>query len=129
MTHSAASRVYARENATQRGNSGTAQAAALDKNVENLALVVDGTPEMHSLADDPHHHLVKRKEAAAFLDERRSNRYNKVYNALLDGWLAVLLGADRSVETTVSAYEGGTVAENPSFSIGSRTAYTRRLAS
>ena len=67
--------------------------------------------------------------AAAFLDERRSNRYNKVYNALLDGWLAVLLGADRSVETTVSAYEGGTVAENPSFSIGSRTAYTRRLAS
>jgi hypothetical protein len=70
-----------------------------------------------------------RKEAAAFLDERRSNRYNKVYNALLDGWLAVLLGTNRSAETTVSAYEGGTVAENPSFSIGSRTAYTRRLAS
>jgi hypothetical protein len=70
-----------------------------------------------------------RKAAAEFLDERRGNRYNKLYNSLLDAWLAVLLGADRSTETTVSAYDGGTVAETPSFSIGSRTAYTRRLGS
>jgi hypothetical protein len=70
-----------------------------------------------------------KKDATAFLDERRSNRYNNVYNALLDGWLAVLLGTDRSTETTISACEHGTVAENPSFSIGSRTAYTRRIGS
>lgn len=70
-----------------------------------------------------------RKDASAFLDERRGNRYNKLYNALLDGWLTVLLGTDRSAATTVSAYESGAVAENPSFSISSRTAYTRRLAS
>jgi hypothetical protein len=70
-----------------------------------------------------------RKVAAEFLNERRGNRYNKLYNSLLDAWLAVLLGADRSAETTVSAYDGGTVAETPSFSIGSRTAYTRRLGS
>ncbi|MGH9806278.1 MAG: hypothetical protein ACRD9W_03300 [Terriglobia bacterium] len=70
-----------------------------------------------------------RKDAAVFLDERRGNRYNKLYIALLDAWLAVLLGADRGAETTVSAYEGGTVAETPSFCIGSRTAYTRRLGS
>jgi hypothetical protein len=70
-----------------------------------------------------------RKDAAAFLDERRGNRYNELYNALLDAWIAVLLGADRSAETTVSAYEGRTVAETPSFGIGSRTAYTRRLGS
>ena len=34
-------------------------ASALDKNVENLALVVDGTPEIHALAGDAHHHLVE----------------------------------------------------------------------
>jgi hypothetical protein len=70
-----------------------------------------------------------REIAAAFLDERKGDRYNNVYNALFDAWLFVLLGANRTAETTVSAYEGGTIAENPSFSIGSRTAYTRRLAS
>jgi hypothetical protein len=70
-----------------------------------------------------------RKDTAGFLDQRRGNRYNKTYNALLDGWLAVLLGKDREAETTVSAYEHGRAAENPSFSIGARTAYTRRLAS
>jgi hypothetical protein len=70
-----------------------------------------------------------REIAAAFLDKRKGDRYNNVYNALLDAWLSVLLGADRAAETMVSAYEGGTVAETPSFSIGSRTAYTRRLGS
>ena len=69
-----------------------------------------------------------RKIAAKFLDDRRGNRYNKLYNTLLDAWLEVLLGADRSAEMTVSTYELGTVAETPSFSIGSQTAYTRRLA-
>jgi hypothetical protein len=69
-----------------------------------------------------------RKNAAKFLDDRRGNRYNKLYNTLLDAWLEVLLGADRSAEMTVSTYELATVAETPSFSIGSQTAYTRRLA-
>jgi hypothetical protein len=33
--------------------------AALNQNVEDLALVIDGTPEVHPLAGDPHHHLVE----------------------------------------------------------------------
>jgi hypothetical protein len=70
-----------------------------------------------------------RKDAAAFLDERRGNRYNKTYNALIEAWLSVLLGnSERKAEINISAYEGGTVAETPSFSIGARTAYTRALA-
>ena len=34
-------------------------AAALDQHVEDLALVIDGTPQIHSFAGDAHHHLVK----------------------------------------------------------------------
>ena len=30
----------------------------LDQHFENLALMIDGTPEIHPYAGDPHHHLV-----------------------------------------------------------------------
>jgi hypothetical protein len=69
-----------------------------------------------------------RKDATDFLDKRRGNRYNNVYNALLDAWLMVLLGSDRAAETQLSSFEAGTPVETPSFNIGSRTAYTRGLA-
>src|SRR6266481_8953768 len=36
-----------------------AVAAALHQHVEDLAFVVDGTPEIHSLAGDADHHLVQ----------------------------------------------------------------------
>jgi hypothetical protein len=32
--------------------------AALNQHVEDLALVIDGTPEVHPLAGDPNNHLV-----------------------------------------------------------------------
>ena len=34
-------------------------APALNQYVEDLALVIDGTPQIHPLAGDPHHHLVE----------------------------------------------------------------------
>jgi hypothetical protein len=71
-----------------------------------------------------------KKNAAAFLDERRGGRYNNVYNGLMEAWLDVLLGTgERATETTIAAYESDTAAETPSFVIGRRTAYTRKLAS
>lgn len=71
-----------------------------------------------------------RPLAAGFLDKRRGDRYNKLYNDILDGWLSVLLGDhDRKTAFTVAAYEGGSSAETPVFSLQPRTAYTRRLAS
>ena len=36
--------------------------SALNKHVENLALVVDGAPEIHPLAGDPDDHLASRAE-------------------------------------------------------------------
>ncbi|MBZ9857984.1 SIR2 family protein [Mesorhizobium sp. CA13] len=71
-----------------------------------------------------------RPLAAGFLDKRRGDRFNKLYNDILDGWLSVLLGDhDRKTAFTVAPYEGGTNLETPVFSLQPRTAYTRRLAS
>lgn len=71
-----------------------------------------------------------REHATEFLDERRSDRFNKKHNELLDAWVHVVLGTDaRNTEITLLAFGQGSDAENPSFCIGSRTAFTRRLAS
>ena len=39
-------------------------APALDQQVEDLALVVDGTPQIHPLAGDPHYHFVQMPAVA-----------------------------------------------------------------
>jgi hypothetical protein len=69
-----------------------------------------------------------RRDATAFLDKRRGGRYNKVSNEMLDAWLLVLFGDhDRDDEYEISAYDDGSSAETPTFRLGTRTAYTRRL--
>src|SRR5581483_2562883 len=35
-----------------------------------------------------------RKVAADFLDQRRGDRFNKMYNAILDAWVKILLSTD-----------------------------------
>ena len=37
---------------------------ALNQHVEHLAFMIDGTPEIHPLAGDPHHHLVQMPSVA-----------------------------------------------------------------
>lgn len=69
-----------------------------------------------------------REDATDFLDKRKGNRYNNIYNALIEAWLTVLLGSDRAAQSNFSAFEAGTLPETPSFTIGSRTAYARGLA-
>jgi hypothetical protein len=70
-----------------------------------------------------------RKIAVDFLDQRRGDRYNNKYNALLDAWVQIVLGTDeRNAEIILSAFDGGSGAENPSFKVASRTAFARRLA-
>jgi hypothetical protein len=71
-----------------------------------------------------------RRDAVGFLDERRSDRFNRKYNAILDAWIRIVLGTDkRNVEVSVRPFDLGSDAENPSFSLVSRTAFARRLAS
>jgi hypothetical protein len=70
-----------------------------------------------------------RKTAEEFLDERRGDRFNPKHNALLDAWIDILLETDdRTSSVRLSAFDGGSEAENPAFEIGFRTAYTRRAA-
>ena len=71
-----------------------------------------------------------RRVAADFLDKRRGDRYNNLHNRLLEAWLTLLFGGnDRAPVTTVSALAVGSATENPSFTIGTRTAYTQRIVS
>lgn len=71
-----------------------------------------------------------RESATEFLSDRKRDRFNKKYNALLDAWIQTLFGDNsRNSEFSVAAFDDGNNAENPSFLIGSRTAFARRLTS
>lgn len=71
-----------------------------------------------------------RETATEFLNRRRADRFNNKHNEILDAWRRIVLGTDaRNTEITLSAFDDGNGAENPSFCIGSRTAFTRRHAS
>lgn len=69
-----------------------------------------------------------RDDAREFLDSRRGNRYNNKYNELISAWIEILLGTHtKPTEIEVSPFAEGAAAENPSFRIGSRSAYSRGL--
>jgi hypothetical protein len=71
-----------------------------------------------------------RHLAVNFMEKRRGGRFNNKHNALLDAWIQVILGAgERGFEVSVRPFDAGDEQENPSFTIGSRTAYSRRLTS
>ena len=71
-----------------------------------------------------------RKISAAFIENRRKNRFNKKFNDLLDAWVRIILGTDeRNTEVMVSAFAQGSEAENPSFCLVTRTAFSKRLTS
>lgn len=71
-----------------------------------------------------------RRDATVFIDTRRKDRFNNKHDALLSAWIRIILGtAELNATVSVRAFSSGSDVENPSFTIGSRTAYTRGLAS
>lgn len=69
-----------------------------------------------------------RLAATDFLDRRKGDRFNDVQNDLLNAWSEIILGtAQRNVELDVQPFASGTLAENPRFRVGSRTAFSRRI--
>jgi hypothetical protein len=70
-----------------------------------------------------------RKSATDCTDTRRKDRFNAKHDALLSAWIQLILGTAKANATvSVKAFTSGSAAANPSFTIGSRTAYTRGLA-
>lgn len=70
-----------------------------------------------------------RESAVTFLDQRRGDRFNSKYNGLLDAWIHLILGSARDVEVTLRPFDDGSESENPTFTLGTRTAFSRRLTS
>jgi hypothetical protein len=69
-----------------------------------------------------------RALATEFMDERRKDRYNRKYNALLNAWIGLLLGStERASDIKVSAFDAGSESENPAFHILTRTGFAWRL--
>lgn len=71
-----------------------------------------------------------RRDATTDMDQRRSDRYNKKFNELINAWISIVLGTtERNAEIAVSAFDEGSKAENPSFRITTRTAFAHRSVS
>lgn len=69
-----------------------------------------------------------RDVATDFLDQRRKGRFNNKFNVLLDAWAQVLIGSSaRRADVVVRAFEGEEAADNPTFRLGSQTAFAHRL--
>ena len=71
-----------------------------------------------------------RKGATDFISARRRDRFNVKHDALLSAWIQIVLGTtEHNAVVSMKAFRGGGDAANPSFVIGSRTAYARGLTS
>ena len=71
-----------------------------------------------------------RRNAAKFMEQRRRDRYNSKHNALLTAWIKVILGTEKlNTVVEVRPFSSGSDDANPRFSIGSRTAHSKRLMS
>lgn len=69
-----------------------------------------------------------RAVATNFLDKRKGGRYNGMHDELLQAWTRIILDSDqRNAELTFRPFEDGDDAENPTFQVGTRTAFSRRL--
>jgi hypothetical protein len=69
-----------------------------------------------------------RRLAADFMGRRRGDRFNKKHNAIVTAWVRLMLGkADPDSVITLSAFDQGSEAENPTFRIGNRTGFARGL--
>lgn len=72
--------------------------------------------------------LRARRHATDFLDRRRADRLNKKYNDLLDAWVHLILGTEaRNTTITITSFASNSGHGNPSFSIGTRTAFSQKV--
>ena len=69
-----------------------------------------------------------RRDAIAFLDERRRDRLNQKYDEILSAWVQIIFATDKSpVEIDLTVSDDSESAGNPVFRVGSRSSYARML--
>lgn len=69
-----------------------------------------------------------REVATEFLDERKAKRFNSAHNQLLQVWTSLILGSgQRNTDLEFQPFDNGSAVENPTFQVGSRTAFSKRL--
>lgn len=69
-----------------------------------------------------------RAVATDFLDKRKGQRYNGTHNQLLNAWTEIVLATnERNAELSFRPFDDGSEAETPTFHVGSRTAFSRRI--
>lgn len=69
-----------------------------------------------------------RRDARSFLDGRRGKRYNKQHNELLDAWTQIIFDGTEGDEVTFHTFANGNTVENPTFCLGRKAAFTKRLS-
>lgn len=98
---------------------------------ETIKLTIDLKNEKYWMVIDPDIWIWPcraRKDATDFLRQRRADRFNKKFNDLVEAWVCVLFGTEnRGKIIDVSVFDSENSVGNPSFEIGSRTAYTKGL--
>ncbi|GLS32451.1 SIR2-like domain-containing protein [Mesorhizobium albiziae] len=69
-----------------------------------------------------------RSVAADFLNKRKSGRFNNLHNQLLQAWTGIILGTDkRNADLEFRPFDSGGDVENPTFQVGTRTAFSKKL--
>jgi len=69
-----------------------------------------------------------RHDAEKFLDSRRGDRFNPKYNAILEAWIQILFGkVERNTTVNVATFADGSAPENATFTLASRTGFSKRL--
>lgn len=70
-----------------------------------------------------------RRDAQDLLDRRRGDRLNGKADKILSAWLSILLPSSaKGTDVKVKPFDGDSEAENPTFILNNRTAYSRRRA-
>lgn len=70
-----------------------------------------------------------RSVASEFLDKRVGGRFNRQHNALLSAWIETLLGTNaKNTESAFQLLNSPAGPGNPTFQVGSRTAFARVAA-
>lgn len=71
-----------------------------------------------------------RRRATEFMSRRRADRFNNKHDSILSAWIQIICGtSEQDTEVMLRPFDGNGGVGNPSFMVGTRTAFCMRQAS